>query len=139
MQAEADSVGVALDAIYARMQSFVQSENADSLAALYAQDARMFPEAEPLVTGRDAIRAKYAEWFAMGTAEITSQRIGLTANGPLAVERATYTMVLRPEPGAADTTSVTIQGKSVIVWQKVDGQWLITDDIGNSDAPMPMM
>lgn len=136
MQAEAESVTVALDAIYGRMATFVTSENADSLAALYTEDARMFPEAEPLVVGRDAIRAKYAEWFGMGTATIEWKRMGVTANGPLAVERVTYTMTLRPEPGVADTMSMTIQGKSVIVWRKMGDQWLMTDDIGNSDAPM---
>lgn len=139
MQAEADSVVAAIDAIYARMATFVQTENADSVAALYAEDARMFPQGEPMVQGRDAIRAKYAEWFGMGSAEFEWQRLGVTANGPLAVERGTYTMVIRPEPGAEDTTSMTDRGKSVVVWRKVGGRWLISDDIGNSDAPMPTM
>jgi ketosteroid isomerase-like protein len=136
MQAEAESVTVALDAIYARMASFITSESADSMATLYADDARMFPEAEPLVEGREAIRAKYAEWFGMGSATVEWKRLALTANGPLAVERGTSTMTLRPEPGVADTTSMTLQGKFVIVWRKVGDQWLMSDDIGNSNAPM---
>lgn len=137
MQAEAESVAAALDAISARMTSFLATENADSMAALYAEDARMFPEAEPLVEGRAAIAAKYAEWFGMGSATMEWKRLGVTANGPLAVERGTYTMTITPEPGAADTTAMTLRGKSVIVWRKVGDQWLISDDIGNSDAPMP--
>jgi hypothetical protein len=28
------------------------------------------------------------------------------------------------------------EGKGIVVWQKVGDQWLIVDDIGNSDAPM---
>jgi len=136
MAAETDAATAAIDATNARMLSFVTSENADSIAAVYAPDARLYPEAEPLVEGRDAIRAKYAEWFAMGAAQIETRRLGLTVNGTLAVDRTAWTMTITADPGAPPMEPMVIQGKGVVVWQKVGDQWLIVDDVGNSDAPM---
>jgi ketosteroid isomerase-like protein len=137
MSAESETVTAALDAIYARMQAFIASENVDSLASLYAEDALLYPQGEPLVEGREAIRAKYAEWFAMGNAAFENRRISVTANGPLAIERGRFTMTITPEPG--DTTgmpAMTETGKYVVVWKNVNGTWLISDDIGTSDQMM---
>jgi ketosteroid isomerase-like protein len=136
MAAETEAGTAAIDAAYARMNSFVTTENADSMAAMYAPEGRLYPEGEPLVEGRDTIRAKYAEWFGMGTAQIETRRLGLTVNGTLAVERTAWTMTITGEPGGPPMEPMVSQGKSVIVWQKVGDQWLILDDIGNSDAPM---
>jgi ketosteroid isomerase-like protein len=135
MAAEAEVATAALDAAYARMLSFVASENADSMASLYAENAKLYPADEPLVEGREAIRAKYVEWFGMGTAEFQNRRLGLTVNGPIAVERVTWSMKITGEPGGP-VFEMTNTGKSVVVWQKVGDQWLILDDIGNNDKPM---
>jgi len=136
MAAETEAATAAIDAANARMMSFVPIENPDSIASLYASDGRLYPEAEPLVEGREAIRAKYAEWFGMGTAQIESRRLGLTVSGSIAVERTAWTMTITGEPGGPPMEPMVSQGKSVIVWQKVGDQWLILDDIGTSDAPM---
>jgi ketosteroid isomerase-like protein len=136
MAAETAAATAAIDSANARMASFVPTESADSLASMYATDARLYPEGEPLVEGRDAIRAKYAEWFAMGTAQIETRRLGLTVNGTLAVERIAWTMTITAEPGAPPMEPMVSNGKGVIVWQRIGDQWLIVDDIGNSDAPM---
>jgi ketosteroid isomerase-like protein len=136
MAAETEAATAALDAANARMQGFVTTENADSMAAMYVADGRLYPEAEPLVEGHDAIRAKYAEWFGMGTAQIESRRLGLTVSGSIAVERVAWTMTLTADPGGPPMEPMVIRGKGVIVWQKVGDQWLIVDDVGSSDAPM---
>jgi uncharacterized protein (TIGR02246 family) len=138
MAAEAESVAVFLDAAGERMLAFATSEDADSMASLYAEDARMYPQGEPVVEGREAIRAKYAEWFAMGSAQFDIRRHSITANGPIAIERGAYTMTIRPDPGApAGMTAMTDTGKYVLVWKRVNGQWLIADDIANSDQLPP--
>jgi ketosteroid isomerase-like protein len=136
MTAEAEAAAVALDSAYARMMSFVASENADSLASLYAENARLYPQDEPIVEGREAIRAKYVSWFGMGTAEIDSERLGLTVNGPIAIERMKWTMTITAEPGGPPMEPLTMVGKGVVVWRKIGNQWLIMDDVGNNDAPM---
>jgi ketosteroid isomerase-like protein len=133
--AETDSATAAIDAAYVRMMSFVTSENADSMASMYAENARLYPSDEPLVEGREAIRAKYAEWFGMGTAEFQNRRLGLTVSGPFAIERNTWSMKITGEPGGP-AFEMTGTGKSVVVWQKIGDQWLILDDIGNNDKPM---
>jgi ketosteroid isomerase-like protein len=136
MAAETDSATAALDAAYARMESFATSENADSLASLYAENARLYPSDEPLVEGREAIRAKYAQWFGMASAEFTHERMGILVNGPVAIERVKWSMTLTAKPGGPPMPPMTLVGKGVVVWQRIGDQWLILDDIGNNDAPM---
>jgi ketosteroid isomerase-like protein len=142
MAAEGEAFAAMLDSVGSRMARFTTEENPDSIAALYAPDARMFPQGEPMVQGREAIRAKYAEWFGMGSGEFTFNRLGVTVNGPIGVERGTFTMHIMPDSGAPPgMTEMRETGKYVIVWKLVDGQWLISDDIGNTDsmpgAPAP--
>jgi ketosteroid isomerase-like protein len=135
MAAEAEAFTAMLDSVGPRMTRFTTDENPDSVAAMYAPDARMYPEGEPMVQGREAIRAKYAEWFSMGSGEFTTNRLGVTVNGPVGVERGTFTMHIMPDSGAPpEMTEMRANGKYVIVWRLVDGQWLISDDIMNMDA-----
>jgi ketosteroid isomerase-like protein len=50
--------------------------------------------------------------------------------GDLAYDLGTYTFSFDGPDG-----KVTDTGKYVTVWTKVDGQWKIAADIGNSDLP----
>jgi ketosteroid isomerase-like protein len=136
LTAETEAATAALDSAYTRMQEFVAAENADSLAAMYAEDARLYPSDEPLVEGRDAIRAKYVEWFGMGTAEIDAERLGLVVSGPVAIERMKWSMTITANPGDPPMPPMTMVGKGVVVWRKIGDRWMIVDDIGNNDAPM---
>jgi len=70
------------------------------------------------------------------TSQITQESV--MANGPLGVDRGTYTFTFTPNKGMenmgvppADT------GKYLVHWHKVNGTWQIAELIYNSDLPLP--
>ena len=82
------------------------------------------------------VRSAAASMGAMGGATLVLTTESVAANGSLAVERGTYKITLTP-PGA--TAPITDTGKYLVHWHKVGDNWMMVDDIWNSDLPaMPM-
>ena len=69
-------------------------------------------------------------WFNAATLVLTTESVD--ANGSLAVERGTYKITLTP-PGA--TAPITDTGKYLVHWRKVGDNWMMANDIWNSDLP----
>jgi uncharacterized protein (TIGR02246 family) len=137
MQMESDSVRVVVEAKAAAFATAVNNRQADAIAALYAADATVMPPDMPAVAGRDNIRATFEAMlgqFPEGTS-IRFEIQDVTANGPLAMERGAWIMTGPTADGGSSET----RGKYLIAWQKVDGEWMISKDIWNNDAPMPPM
>jgi ketosteroid isomerase-like protein len=109
----------------------------DSVARLFAPDARqMGPNAVPLV-GREAIRKYWTEAATRGTWTFTLSTQDVTANGPLAIERGTYTLAFTPGPNAPDgMAAFTDRGNYLVQWRRENGTWLIVNDIATSELPM---
>ncbi len=132
---EADVAALrSLDTSYAEA---ILNEDADAIAALYAEDAVEMPPNAPANVGREAIRAWYAtavfaaadyDDFAITPGEIDG------VNG-LAFNRGSYAFTT-VSPGM--TEPVTTTGKYLVIARKQpDGSWLWTADIWNADAPQP--
>jgi len=132
MAAEADSARTAIAAQDRRFEAAMAGGWADSLAALYTEDASMMAPNMAGVTGREGIRAAFAPMMQGGKATLTLNTVSVVANGPMAVERGTYHFTFTPTRGPAQPDS----GKYLVHWHKVNGTWLLADDIWNSDAPM---
>jgi uncharacterized protein (TIGR02246 family) len=107
--------------------------DANSMVALYAEDAVVNPPGAPAARGQAAIR----EYFTKDVA--ASAAAGMTLNGStttdagvsgdLGWEWGTFT--------AKDKSGATIDaGKYVTVYARKGGKWLIIRDIWNSDGPM---
>lgn len=105
----------------------------DSVASLFTVDARqMAPNSEPL-EGRAAIRAFWEQVAGLGTWTVQLDTRQVTAFGPLAVERGTYT--LHFEPGSEALPGMTASadtGTYIVQWRREDGHWLIANDIATS-------
>jgi ketosteroid isomerase-like protein len=105
----------------------------DSVASLFAVDARqMGPNTDPL-EGRAAILEFWEQVAVLGswTFEINTQEV--TAYGPLAVERGTYTLLF--VPGAEALPGMTASadtGNYLVQWRRENGRWLIVNDIATS-------
>jgi uncharacterized protein (TIGR02246 family) len=110
----------------------------DSVAGLFAPDARqMGPNAAPLV-GREAIREYWTQAASLGTWTFTLSAQDVTANGPLAIERGKYTLTFTPGPNAPGGMSAfTDRGNYLVQWRRENGKWLIVNDIATSEQPMP--
>ncbi|MBI2073280.1 MAG: nuclear transport factor 2 family protein [Gemmatimonadetes bacterium] len=121
-----------------RWEAWAAAGQADSFPTVFMEDGREMPANGMAVVGRAAIREFHAQQASMGTftAQITQE--SAMANGPLAVDRGTYTSTFTPNRGMenmgvppADT------GKWVVHWQQVNDTWQIAALIYNSDLPLP--
>jgi uncharacterized protein (TIGR02246 family) len=119
------------------VQEFVTHFNAghaDVVATeFYTEDAVVLAPGAPAANGRAAIQAAMGAFMPMKP-QLTLTPVAVSANGPMAVERGTYSMTFTP-PGAPGP--VTEAGKYLAHWKLVDGKWMMAADAWNSDAPPP--
>jgi uncharacterized protein (TIGR02246 family) len=100
-------------------------------AALFLDDAVVYPPNEPAVKSRASIRA-WLEKFPPIT-EFKLINVSVEGREDLAYVLGTYTMTIAP-PGAPGP--VKDSGKFVTVYRRqVDGRWLVAVDMFNSDLP----
>ena len=135
MDTESAAAKTAVDSLDREFAAHFNQGHADIVAAMYTEQGHLMPPNGPEAVGRDAIKAAMAAMFPMKP-ELKLTAVAVTANGPLALERGTYSFTFTP-PGAP--APVTDTGKYLVHWHQVDGKWLLADDIWNSDLPaMPM-
>lgn len=112
-----------------RMGDFEAAMNAgdvEGIAALYAEDARLMPPNTPAMTGRDAVRETFGGMIEQGVKvdlETTSYSVALNS----AHRVGTYKTMINDE--VVDT------GKFMETWDKASGEWLMSNDMWNSDLP----
>jgi ketosteroid isomerase-like protein len=129
MASEAAAARTAIEASNARFVTHFNAGQGDSVAAHYTEDGRVMAPNMPVASGRQAIAASMGM---MGGATLALTTESVDANGSLAVERGTYKITLTP-PGAPGP--ITDTGKYLVHWRKVGDNWMMVDDIWNSDLP----
>jgi ketosteroid isomerase-like protein len=135
MDTESAAVRTVIDSLDREFAVHFNQGHGDIVAAMYTEQAHVMPPNAPAAVGREAIKAVFAPFFAMKS-ELKLTPDAVVANGPVALERGTYSVTFTP-PGAS--APVTDTGKYLVHWHLVDGKWLLADDIWNSDLPpMPM-
>jgi len=132
MQAEGDSAKSAIAAQNVRWTRYANANQLDSILTLYAPNAVLLPPDMPAATNRDSMKARFAAIIVPGGI-VTLTTASVTASGPLAIERGNWTYVV---PAQGKTPAMKLAGKSLVRWQKVNGQWLLAQDMWNNDAPM---
>lgn len=135
MDTESAAARTAIDSLKREFVTHFNQGHGDVVAGFYTEQAHVMPPNAPAAVGREAIKGVFGPFFAMKS-ELKLTPDAVVANGPIAIERGSYSVTFTPE-GA--TAPVTDTGKYLVQWQLVDGKWLIADDIWNSDLPpMPM-
>ena len=129
MASETAAARTAIEASNAGFMAHFNAGQGDSVAAHYTEDGRVMAPNMAVASGRQAIAASMGM---MGGATLVLTTESVAANGPLAIERGTYKITLTP-PGA--TAPITDTGKFLVHWRKVGDNWLMVDDIWNSDLP----
>ena len=132
LASESAAAKKAIDSLNLRFIELLKAGNGDSVALAYAEDGVAMPPNAPAARGRDAIKAFWSATFPLHPGGSVRSEV-VTAQGDHAIERGAYTLTLAP-PGAKDP--VTDNGKYVVHWRRVNGKWLIVDDIWNSDQPV---
>jgi len=121
-----------------RYSGWVAAGQADSIADIFTEQGReMFPN-EPAAVGRAAIRMNEARSAATMTSKLVIRGESYMASGPLGIERGSFTFEGRAKPGAPKgmPAVITDDGKYLIHWHNVNGQWRIVELIYNSNRPM---
>lgn len=117
--------------IQARNDSFmkaIQSGDLDAIAAFYTEDAKLFPPNSEIIQGRENIRGMWTEFTAQGMPSLIFTTTMAEAIGQTAIEEGAY-QVKTPDGQVVD------KGKFIVIWKKVDGEWLLHQDIFNTSMP----
>lgn len=122
-----------IDAANAEFVQHFNQAHGDVVAATYAEDGVLALVNAPVARGRQAIAAMVSGLGPMQP-QLALTTDEVVANGPLAVERGTYSISITP-PGAAGPASET--GTYVVMWRRSGDRWLRQWDIATSEKPLP--
>jgi uncharacterized protein (TIGR02246 family) len=123
----AADVRKAVEAGNARWVAGLAAKDASAIAAVYTEDAILYPPGAGAVSGRKAIGAAFEPMLGAALALKTSE---VTQSGDHAIETGTWTLA-GPDGKLAD------DGKYLVVWKKVGKGWFMWRDIWNSSRPPP--
>lgn len=134
-QVSGDSATVrqAIDAVNVRFTSAFKHGDADSIIALYTNDAVQLNPNFPAWEGSAAIKQAFAGFFnAMTISDASFTTHDIVIAGNKAIERGSYALRLKPKNGGAE---IADRGKYVTTWERQpDGSWKIIRDISNTDV-----
>jgi ketosteroid isomerase-like protein len=138
MEKESEVFTAAVVPIARQYSDWVRAGQADSIASIFTEQGREMPPEMPAVVGRAAIRAFEARNAATFASRIVIRGESYMASGPLGVERGSYTFEGKARPGAPRgvPSMVHDDGKYLLHWHNVNGQWLMADLIWNSNRRM---
>jgi uncharacterized protein (TIGR02246 family) len=119
----------AIRALVDGMNTALGAQNDSLVAATFAEDALLMPPGGPRVSGRANIRAMFAAiWPLKASLNFVPGTIRI--EGDLAVEEGTWVWSM-PGPHGP----VNDNGNLLVVWQRTDTSWEVTQDIWNSTLP----
>jgi uncharacterized protein (TIGR02246 family) len=118
--------------VNSQMLAAAAAKDAAALASFFATDGRVMMDNAPAAVGTAAVAEAWGGMLQLPGASLTwtPTLIRVANSGDLAYDVGTYTLSFDGPDG-----KVTDNGKYVTVWTKVDGQWKVAADIGNSDLP----
>lgn len=110
-------------------EAAINAGDIDALMDMYESDARVLPPNAPMGVGHDAVRASFGGMIDAGLkADLTS--IDGAVSGDIGYNLGTYVLMAGDEQVDA--------GKYMETWRRGDdGVWRYTNDIYNSDLPVP--
>lgn len=110
-----------------------RAEDAEGLAALYAEDALFLPPGAAPMSGRDTIRSLFEAQFAAMDAEYDFEIDAIVVADGWAWRRGSYRATAR----TGDGSTTRVDDKFVDIWRRdSDGRWRIAVDIWNAN-PAP--
>ena len=105
------------------------NQDAEAMAALYTQDAKLLPPNSDFVVGNEAVKNFWGGLFTAGADEAILETLEVFGTGSTASEVGTF--VIKSNGVELD------HGKYVVVWKKVQGKFYLHRDCWNSSNPAP--
>jgi uncharacterized protein (TIGR02246 family) len=103
----------------------ISRQDVDAVANLFTVDAILLPLGGGIVSGREAIRQSLRTSFANGLRSFAVTSVQLDLHGDIAIDVG-YESIGIARSGAA---AATVEAKYMVVWKKIDGQWLVHRDM----------
>lgn len=130
-QIDMDSLRSEIQAIEDQWSKADNENNVDVLMAMYAEDAVTLPDNEPMVSGKEAIRARMVEQIAKDSSNTTAKYevVDVFVGGDYVVEvgKSMHT----------DTAGNVNTGKYMVLFRKTaDGGYEVVREIWNEDKKM---
>lgn len=107
------------------------SGDAKTLAANYTENAKLYPSNSDVVEGTQAIEGFWNAVMKMGIKKAEMETVTAQQTGNIAIEEGRYKLFI-------EGNMMVDQGKYLVTWEKVDGQWKIARDIWNTNNPAPI-
>ena len=124
------AVRAAIEAANKKFMDGAAKRDAALIASAYTVDAEAFPANSGVVTGRPALQKLWQSVLDSGIAAIELKTVEVESSGPFAYEVGNFTLKTK-DGKAAD------QGKYVVVWKQISGQWFLHRDIWTTSMPAP--
>lgn len=115
-----------------RWLELIRAKDAEAIAQLYSEDGALMPPNSPMAKGRRAIQNAWQSMMQTPGFNLTFEveTIVVSSSGDMALDRGTYDLAMSSPDGP-----VRDNGKYVVVWRKIDGDWKAAADIFNSNQP----
>jgi uncharacterized protein (TIGR02246 family) len=108
-----------------RFAAALNAGDAQAIAQIYAEDARILPPGAEMVEGRDAIQG----YWKAAVETFTDAKLTTTDIKPLGDSYAREIGSFSSKTTGDNPQEIT--GKYIIIWQQVGEDWKISDDIWN--------
>ena len=113
------------------LMAAIMKQDAAAAAALYTDDAELFPPGQERVAGKKAIQAFWQTALNSGLKAVKLKTSEVRASGDLAYEIGTYESI-----GAKEV--VLERGEYCVIWRYQDQKWKLHRDIWNRLSPAKM-
>ena len=123
-----------IDRVVAASRGFSKAfiaQDLEAMAISYTHDAKFIPSGVPIIEGREAIKARWIPGFETKVLSHIMEATEIKILGDYAYDYGYY----RGTSKKGDGPISSWQGKYVVVWKKVDGDWQMYIDIWNSLDP----
>ena len=136
---EASTTEADVEAIQKTLADFEAAFNAgevETLLTFYTVDTIIMPPNQPSVTGRDALRRWFQDFFSQFEVnQFTTSQEDVSVTRDRAYSRGVFSWNLSPKEGGQPVQDTA---KWIAIWQRgPDGSWKASHDIWNSDNPLP--
>jgi ketosteroid isomerase-like protein len=119
----------------AELLAAVNASDADRCSAVWAADGVLMPPHHPPVQGHQAILQYFRSLFSRSRFRFTFTSSHIHIAGDTALERVRYRAMIWRE---REAPPIEDEGKGLHVYgRQPDGSWKLTQDIWNSDQPVP--
>lgn len=121
--------------IDARWSADLEAKDLDAIMTVYADDAVFLVPNQPIISGKEDIRAWFKARLETPGYHATFQphRIVVSTSADMAYETGAF----RARARRADGATVETVGKHLVTWEKRGGRWLVTAESISADAREP--